>query len=162
MLSIEFDTKRYTLCISGEGNLCRSDIEEYSRLTKYIMIIGERVKCTNASNLFNGFCKLIGIDGYIDTSLCTKFDSMYEGCESLVQPVVGLDVSNGRDFRNMHANNKSLREIHYNLRRGVFFKNMLYGCSILTNVDGVVIPSKDINITNIDYLKRKLLNKEVV
>lgn len=142
-VTIKFESAKATLFISGNGEICWKDLVSYSDNTRFIVIVGDGIKCRNASNLFARFENLMGIEGFIDTSECTDFSYMYARCTSLVRPIIGLNTDNGTEFDFMHLDNHALECVTVTSTiRGQKFKYMFYGCEKLSKIVGVVVPIK--------------------
>lgn len=152
----DFDKESGTLTISGAGDISWRDTVLFSKGTKHIVIEGNDIVCTNASNLFARFNDLVDIQGCIDTSICSDFSFMYAEDFKLRKPIKGLDTSKGIEFDFMHSDNKELPMAEFNSTEcGLDFGDMFFGCSAILDIRNVTVRSQDdINtISNCDHIK---------
>lgn len=141
-LTVHLDSTTKTLYITGNGDISWKDTVVFSEVTEHIVIEGDGVYCTNASNLFANFTQLVDIEGFIDTKDCKDMSYFYSGCAKLIKPITNLDTRSAEEFDFFHNDNHSLTSVKFNsTHNGFKFLKMFYHCDLLTNIEGISIPS---------------------
>lgn len=141
-LTVYFDSTNKTLYITGNGEINWKKTVMFSEVAERVVIEGNGVYCTNASNLFANFHHVLEFEGTIDTSKCTDFSFFYSGCDKLIKPITNLDTSAGEEFDFFHNDNHALSTASFNTTHcGSKFLKMFYHCESLTTINGLSVPS---------------------
>ena len=117
----------------GEAALIIKNGLTFSIENETIPVKLDTSKCTSFHSMFNG-CSNLNTIPNIDTSNGTNFYSMFNGCSNLTT-IPNIDTSNGTKFSSMFYNCKNLTTIPaLDTANGTGFDNMFYYCNKLTTI----------------------------